>query len=91
MSVSAQPDLPPARLAEHIVIEITEEQLVVISQAADLLGWTVPEYLLCAVLDRAERDLYVHAALLDDEQPHRSDPHPSPDGPLGPLTALVDR
>lgn len=36
-----------------------------IGKAAELLGMTVSEYVLCAVLDRAERDLYQNAALQD--------------------------
>jgi uncharacterized protein (DUF1778 family) len=42
----------------------TDEELV-IRKAAELAGWTVTEYVLSAVLDRAERDLYEHAAQSD--------------------------
>ncbi|WP_067482329.1 type II toxin -antitoxin system TacA 1-like antitoxin [Actinomadura hibisca] len=60
MSESVRQDLPATR---QIELPVTEEQHLVIRKAADLLGWTVNQYVLCAVLDRAERELYEHAAV----------------------------
>ncbi|MGI5168116.1 DUF1778 domain-containing protein [Spirillospora sp. CA-253888] len=60
MSESVRQGLPAIR---QIELNITEEQHLVIRKAADDLGWTVPQYVLCAALDRAERDLYEHAAI----------------------------
>lgn len=87
MTVSAHPDPPPARLPGHIVLRTTEEQDRVIRKAADLLGWTVAEYVLSAALDRAERDLYTDAVTREAEDiaPGR----PYPDGVVGPFTALL--
>jgi uncharacterized protein (DUF1778 family) len=62
MSASAEDDPPSARPIE---LPVTEEQDLRIRKAAELLGWTVPEYILAAVLDRAERDLYQDAVLQD--------------------------
>ena len=56
MSVSAHHDVP------GLALRLTEEQDLILRKAAELQGWTVEEYVLCAVLDRAERDLYEHAA-----------------------------
>ncbi len=56
MSVSAHRAFP------RLGLRLTEEQNLIIRKAAELQGWTVEEYVLCAVLDRAERDLYEHAA-----------------------------
>lgn len=81
MSVSAHQDLPAARRLEQIEIHTTEEQDLVIRKAAELVGWTVPEYILCTILDRAERDLYEHAAL----EPGA----PLPEAAAEPLTALI--
>jgi uncharacterized protein (DUF1778 family) len=46
---------------ERIDFRATKQESVLIRQAADLRGWTVTQYVLCAVLDRAERDLCEHA------------------------------
>ena len=40
----------------------TADEELVIRKAAELAGWTITEYVHSAVLDRAERDLYEHAA-----------------------------
>jgi uncharacterized protein (DUF1778 family) len=61
MSVSAQRDFP------RLTLRLTEEQDLIIRKAAELQGWTLTEYLLCAILDRAERDLYERAARDDWE------------------------
>ena len=62
MSVSAHYEPPSIRLA------LSEEQNAIICKAAELQGWTVSEYIVCALLDRAERDLYEHAARTDWER-----------------------
>ncbi|TDC08447.1 DUF1778 domain-containing protein, partial [Actinomadura bangladeshensis] len=59
MPESVRQDLPAT---EHIAFRISDEQSLVIREAAELIGWTVTEYVLSAALDRAERDLYEHAA-----------------------------
>ena len=61
MSVSAHFESPSVKLP------LSEEQNLLIRKAAELQGWTVTEYVLCALLDRAERDLYEHAARTDWE------------------------
>ncbi|MGK5555265.1 DUF1778 domain-containing protein [Actinomadura kijaniata] len=89
MSESVRQDLPAPRPDDHIAFPTTAEQHLVISKAAELLGWTVPQYVLCAALDRAERDLYEHAAL-NDPPPHPTAPAPGGrEGTAGPLTALL--
>ncbi|MFC4906294.1 hypothetical protein [Actinomadura gamaensis] len=50
-------------LPDHLDVPATEDQFLTITRAADLLGWTVPEYVLTATLDRAERDLYENATI----------------------------
>jgi uncharacterized protein (DUF1778 family) len=50
------------RRIERIGFRTTVNEGTLIRMAADLRGWTVTQYVLCAVLDRAERDLYEHAA-----------------------------
>jgi uncharacterized protein (DUF1778 family) len=47
---------------ERITFRTSEDESELIRRAAELRGWTTTEYVLCAVLDRAERDLYEHAA-----------------------------
>ncbi|MFC0041198.1 DUF1778 domain-containing protein [Actinomadura rayongensis] len=47
---------------ESVEFRLSAEQHVVLSEAAALLGWTVPEFILCTALDRAERDLHAQAA-----------------------------
>jgi uncharacterized protein (DUF1778 family) len=69
MSESVRQDLPASRHTDHIELLVSEEQSHVISKAADLLGWTVPQYVLCAALDRAERDLYEHATATTRRSP----------------------
>ncbi|GAB3667172.1 hypothetical protein GCM10027589_32760 [Actinocorallia lasiicapitis] len=44
----------------------TEEEANIIRKAAELQGWTVGQYILSTVLDRAERDLHTDAALRSD-------------------------
>jgi uncharacterized protein (DUF1778 family) len=50
------------RRIERIGFRSTEDESALIRRAADLRGWTVTQYVKCAVLDRAERDLHEHAA-----------------------------
>ncbi|NEA29843.1 DUF1778 domain-containing protein [Actinomadura bangladeshensis] len=78
MPESVRQDLPAT---EHIAFRMSDEQSLVIRKAAELIGWTVTEYVLSAALDRAERDLYEHAAA--------TAPPPTPPNPAGPLTALL--
>ncbi|GAA2457185.1 hypothetical protein GCM10010191_91120 [Actinomadura vinacea] len=63
MSESVRQDLPASQPVDRIELRTTEDQILVIRKAADLVGWTVPQYVLSAALDRAERDLYEHAAV----------------------------
>ncbi|MFC9977214.1 DUF1778 domain-containing protein [Spirillospora sp. NPDC127200] len=81
MSESVRQGLPAIR---QIELDITEEQHLVIRKAADDLGWTVPQYVLCAALDRAERDLYEHAAIDGADDDHRH-----PEGTAEPFVALL--
>ncbi|MFI0450558.1 DUF1778 domain-containing protein [Actinomadura sp. 6N118] len=62
MSESVHQGLPASRDDNHIEFRTSEEQNRVIRKAAELQGWTVPQYVLSTVLDRAERDLYEYAA-----------------------------
>lgn len=62
MSESVRQDLPAAWGHDHIALPASADQLLVIRKAAELAGWTVSDYILSTVLDRAERDLYAHAA-----------------------------
>ncbi|GAA3196742.1 DUF1778 domain-containing protein [Actinocorallia longicatena] len=66
MSVSAHQDLPSERRDDDLGFRTTEEEANIIRKAAELQGWTVGQYILCAVLDRAERDIYTDAALRSD-------------------------
>lgn len=68
MSASAHQDLPADRQSGQIEFPVTHEQGLVIRKAAEFLGVSVHEYILCAVLDRAERDLYENAAMQDWSQ-----------------------
>ncbi|MEV4674936.1 MULTISPECIES: DUF1778 domain-containing protein [Actinomadura] len=52
-------DLPAT---ERIAFPTSADQYLVIRKAAELIGWTVTDYVLSTALDRAERDLYEHAA-----------------------------
>ncbi|HEY8481702.1 MAG TPA: DUF1778 domain-containing protein [Spirillospora sp.] len=65
MSESVHQDLPAAHADKHVALRLSAEQFLVIRRAAELVGWTVTDYVLSAILDRAERDLYEHAAALD--------------------------
>lgn len=69
MSESVRQDLPAPHTDDHIALRLSAEQLLVIRKAAELAGWTVTDYVLCTVLDRAERDLYEHAAALEATAP----------------------
>lgn len=93
MSVSAHQDLPATRRPEQLELQPTEEQKLVIQKAAELLGWTVSDYVLCAALDRAERDLYEHAAMHGFAQSPPGDrqdsPGALPDSAAEPIVALV--
>ncbi|MEU5878239.1 DUF1778 domain-containing protein [Spirillospora sp. NPDC047279] len=87
MYESVHQDLPVTRLNDHIEFPTSEEQRLVIRKAAELLGWTVPQYVLSAVLDRAERDLYEHAAVHGDS--HGGAPAGDEDAGLEPMVAVV--
>jgi uncharacterized protein (DUF1778 family) len=62
MTASAEHRLPFPLHGGFIEFRTTADQELVIRKAAELSGWTVVEYVRSAVLDRAERDLYEHAA-----------------------------
>ncbi|HEY7483722.1 MAG TPA: DUF1778 domain-containing protein [Streptosporangiaceae bacterium] len=83
MSVTAHEIPPRDRRIERIGFRTTEDESLLICKAADLQGWTVTQYVLCAVLDRAERDLYEHATRTE-----RSHPRPL-EGAAEPLHALA--
>jgi len=83
MPESVRQDLPASPDDHHIGVRTTPDQTLVIRKAAELIGWTVPEYVLSAALDRAERDLHQHAAT----QP--ADPAPPPVTPAEPYVALL--
>ncbi|MFC4050942.1 DUF1778 domain-containing protein [Actinomadura syzygii] len=79
MSESVRQDLPAAHA--DLALRPSAEQLLVIRRAAELIGWTVTDYVLSTALDRAERDLYEAAA---------QDAHLSADtDPSGPFTAVL--
>jgi uncharacterized protein DUF1778 len=46
---------------EQVGFRATEDECELIRRAAELRGCTMTQYVLCAVLDRAERDLYEEA------------------------------
>ncbi|GAA0576936.1 type II toxin -antitoxin system TacA 1-like antitoxin [Actinomadura livida] len=69
MSESVHQDLPATHADDHIALRMSAEQILVIRKAAELAGWTVTDYVLSTVLDRAERDLYEHAAALEAAAP----------------------
>ncbi|CNE12014.1 Uncharacterized protein conserved in bacteria [Mycobacterium tuberculosis] len=79
MPESVRKDLPAT---EHIAFRISDEQSLAIRRAAELIGWTVTEYVLSAALDRAERDLHEHAAAEAPADPAGPDP-------AAPLVALL--
>ncbi|MFI0487373.1 DUF1778 domain-containing protein [Actinomadura sp. 9N215] len=80
MSESVRQNLPAAD--DHVTLRPSADQLLVIRKAAELIGWTVTDFVLSAALDRAERDLYEHAAALEATTPAETDP-------TGPFTALL--
>ncbi|WP_037558755.1 DUF1778 domain-containing protein [Spirillospora albida] len=63
-------NLPAVRPDDPIAFRASAEQCLVIREAAALIGWTVHDYVLSAALDRAERDLYEHAAVRDVRPSH---------------------
>ncbi|GAA2092069.1 DUF1778 domain-containing protein [Actinomadura alba] len=67
MTASAQHHLPFSDHNGIIGIRTTADQDRVIRRAAELSGWTVSEFVLCAVLDRAEREVHAHAARVGRE------------------------
>ncbi|GAA2290705.1 hypothetical protein GCM10010402_56370 [Actinomadura luteofluorescens] len=81
MPESVRQDLPADPADDHIAFRTTAEQFLVIRAAAELIGWSVTDFVLSAALDRAERDLYEHAAA---QEPAESAPDPIP-----PYTALL--
>ncbi|MDL4818868.1 type II toxin -antitoxin system TacA 1-like antitoxin [Actinomadura opuntiae] len=85
MSESVRQDLPAPGADGRIVLGTSAEQLLAIRKAAELIGWTVDDYVLSAALDRAERDLYEHAAALRAATP---DPAPDPNA-AEPYIALL--
>ncbi|HZB29005.1 MAG TPA: DUF1778 domain-containing protein [Streptosporangiaceae bacterium] len=82
MAVSAHNVPLRERRIERIGFRTTEQEGALIRRAADLRGLTITQYVLCAVLDRAERDLYEHAA--------RTQQAPMPEGAAEPLHALAN-
>jgi uncharacterized protein (DUF1778 family) len=62
MTTSVQHRFPFPSHNGFIGFRTTADQELVIRKAAELSGWTVAEYVRSAILDRAERDLYEHAA-----------------------------
>jgi uncharacterized protein (DUF1778 family) len=83
MTVSAHNVPLRERRIERIGFRTTEHESELIRRAADLRGLTVTQYVLCAVLDRAERDLYEHAARTRREAK-------MPDGAVEPLHAVAN-
>ncbi|WP_158581476.1 type II toxin -antitoxin system TacA 1-like antitoxin [Actinomadura spongiicola] len=81
MSESVRQDLPTT---DEITVHPSAEQLLVIRRAAELIGWTVTDFVLSTVLDRAERDLYEHAAALEVDVATSTDTNP-----VMPYTALL--
>lgn len=79
MPESVRQDLPAVQA--HIALRPSADQLLAIRRAAELVGWTVTDYVLSAALDRAERDLHENAA-------RQAAPPPETD-PAGPYTALL--
>ncbi|MEW2358457.1 DUF1778 domain-containing protein [Spirillospora sp. NPDC029432] len=68
-------DLPTRIPGEHLELWTSEEQHLAIRKAAELVGWTVTQYILSAALDRAERDLYWHAATRPREEGESVEPY----------------
>jgi uncharacterized protein (DUF1778 family) len=67
MTASAHDELPLPHRKGFIGFRTTGEQELAIRKAAELFGWSVSQYVLCAVLDQAERDLHEHAARIEWE------------------------
>lgn len=67
----------------HIGFRTSPEEDLLIRKAAALHGWTVTQYVLCAVLDRAERDLYEQAARTDWETVYTA-------SSAEPLTSIIE-
>jgi hypothetical protein len=91
MTASAY-DLPPGeppreRRIERIGFRTSQDESLLIRKAAELRGQTVTQYVQCTVLDRAERDLYEHAAYLErmDRKPQCGEPA----GPAELLSSLI--
>ncbi|RSN39978.1 type II toxin -antitoxin system TacA 1-like antitoxin, partial [Actinomadura sp. WAC 06369] len=78
MQPPVHPDLPGAH-DDHIHLRTSAEAHLAIRKAAALIGWTVPQYVLSAALDRAERDLYAHASAHDSPDLPEAPSGPSPD------------
>ncbi|KAB2341852.1 type II toxin -antitoxin system TacA 1-like antitoxin [Actinomadura rudentiformis] len=92
MSESVHQDLPVSHDDDHIEFRTSEEQSRVIRKAAELMGWTVPQYVLSTVLDRAERDLYEYAAAREAmlDGPDRASTSPAgQEAAVIPLVAVV--
>ena len=85
MPESVRQDLPAAHPDVHIAFRTSAEQILVIRKAAELVGWTVTDYVRSAALDRAERDLYEHAAALEAAAPAT----PTEADPTDPYVALL--
>ncbi|MFG1999391.1 DUF1778 domain-containing protein [Spirillospora sp. NPDC048911] len=88
MYESVHQDLPVSHDNGHIEFLTSEEQHRVIRKAAELLGWTVPQYVLSTALDRAERDLYEHAAA-HTEQARPTTPPAEEEAAVMPLVAVI--
>jgi uncharacterized protein (DUF1778 family) len=67
MTASAQHHLSFSDDNGMIGVRTTADQDLVIRRAAELSGWTVEEFVLCAVLDRAEREVHAHNARIEGE------------------------
>jgi hypothetical protein len=94
MTASAHDTLPgeppQERRLGRIGFRTSQDESLLIHKAAELRGQTVTQYVLCAVLDRAERDLYEHAAHLDRmDRTTQRDGGPGPAGPVEPLSSLI--
>ena len=88
MTASTHHDLPLPQPEDMIGFRLTPEQELLVRRAAELSGWTFSEYILCAVLDRAERELHEHAARMDWEhgpRPLTTEPFDSLVGVYGEL------
>jgi uncharacterized protein (DUF1778 family) len=102
MSESVQQALPITRSDDRLEITVSPDQNLVIRKAAQLVGWTVEQYVLSVTLDRAERDLseqatlqrHAPARLLGEptgppaDLPGPPHPHPAVDPFVSVVTAL---